>query len=567
VKDFFAWIERNSLYACYKLDDNPKKPGRFIWDFSGITEHIAHNLYDEFDYYAHKAMSCRKFGAELRWFEKRPEELPRLPPDEKASLLDYLKDKEKGSKYAKEIHGGVLLHKFEKPEKSPDGPTKAEVWSDRVRVFLKAVNLDTNWKVPLDILYYTFFLAIKDTDWYNAEKVKMAPRKLFDEYTEENSKLGEEFIKYILFKNFDRMDTEYFKIADYLKKHRIHFPNEEDFQVSQEKDWSNKNDGLYENYIKEMKRNYMSAFIYAYRKKIDETMESFPAQKERIKTAEATGISLRDTEYLPWNLEELINRISMQKPFLYAVGAERKLTEAEKGNIGNWYTEIKKTVQEVIAELSEDKAETLSKTLDSLIYEAERKASPNSPRDYDEILKLEYKLITDSQVREKIKGRIFNSIWDLCTKKRIVGPIGFREEIKTPEEIGTGSNTAELEDGEIEKEQDDQNEIESGVSSTGYSESLHAADQIVDAYQKEFPLLVKYEKVRKLVINFIAKNFTQEEQGEARADKLRHDANGEMRKQLIDYFLEEYRKSDTNNPDDDVKNQIDKLLDAIIKEC
>jgi hypothetical protein len=550
VEDYLKWINKNKLYGFY---DEAK--GYFTWDFSEITEHRAHNLYAEFDYYAHKAVSCRKFGSELHRFENRPEELSLLPPDKETSLLDYLKGD--GSRYAKEVHGGVFLRQSKKSESTLKGDkqeclSNSEVQINRRRNFLNAVHLNPEWEASLEKLYYTFFLAVKNMEWYDAEKAEMDQIKLFGEYAEENSKLGEEFIKYLLFKNFDRMDAEYFKIAHHFEKYRDYFRDDERFKITEKKNWDEQEDGPYENHIKEKKDAYKTEFKSAYKKKIDETMESFPKEGERKQTAETMKISLQDAGYLPWGLKELINRISMQKNFLYAIDAKRTLTESEKGSIKNWYNEIRKVTEEVIADLSKEERnrsgkvsganekitelkKKLQEILDKIIGEIQRKTTPKAPKGFMEILKLEQKLTTHPKIREKIKKKILNNVHNLCDKKGI----------ERCDDLGGGE------------------------TKTGHDDQSTAFDVLVvnDAFEKnkrEIPLLCNNEDVKDIFRNYMMEFVKNEDMKK----KLTGSDKDEYRKKLIDsLLLKEYRTIDQDSSDDEIRNQINKFLDIIIEEC
>jgi hypothetical protein len=301
-------------------------------------------------------------------------------------------------------------------------------------------------------------------------------------------------------------------------------------------------------------------------------MEGFLKKKEREEIAKTMRISLQDTEYLPWNLEELINKISLQKSFFYAIDAERKLTESEKENIKNWYEEIRKKVEEVITDLSEREKErggtgkapgvseklraNLQKTLDEIIFEAGRDASIKEPRDFLKILELELTLITHPNVREKIKKRIYDNVQDICNKKNIKCPGDFWDEGDNE------TNTADPEGEKTENEQDGQGENEPDDILPIDFDASYAAEQVFKKNRQKYPLLYKNAENE---FTGIMKGFMQDNRRKEGITKLSNE--GETRKKVVDDLLNEYKKIDKNNSDGEVENQINEFLDVIIKEC
>lgn len=542
VDDYFKMIEKRRLYAKYDSDADI-----FKWDFSCITEHRPHNLYAEFDYYAHKAMTCRKFGSELYWLKTHPEELPLLPPDKKISLLDYFKDK--GSRYAEEIHGGVLLYKTTEEQKKPlEKLKKAQVQKNRLQNFLRAVNLYEQWKnceVPLGKLYYTLFLAVKGTENYNSEIKKMSRMKLFginpgedskdpqkyfntnDEYSETSTILGEVFIKYMLFKNFKAMDTNYFKIKSCFKRFRKHFPNsyKTTFAGIEKAD--------------EKEQTYEASFEQTYEQKINETIEGYS----------------KDNKYLPWDFEELINNIGTQKEYLYAIGVERKFTESEKNRIEGWRKEILNVVEKLITEYKADATKNSSHKKEELEKKFTKLNTKSEPKDHHAILELEYDLVNEPEVEEKIESKSMKkSVTALHSRKSPT--ISFENEIKG-EKGENMAKTADLEDEEnFSNSKEDNGDEPSGDDPN----DLVGKHNFVFNEKLEFdcPLLFKSEKIKNKFAEYA--NILIENRGNQSLGDDRTKVNA------LKFLFTEYRKIEEEYPENEVKTQIKIFFDTMLND-
>jgi hypothetical protein len=533
-------------------------------------------------------MSCRKFGAELRRLEIRPEEALLLPPDKKISLLDYFKDE--GSDYIQKIHGGILLARirYEEPDPIPkDDKAKKflepkDVQANRRQNFLKAVNLDVDWeKVPLGMLYYTLFLAIKNSDWYEKEKKTMAgdmqkyhKLELFDEYSEENTCLGEEFIKYMLFKNYEEMNN-YFNIESCYYKYKREFSEDDRFAIRKEKEWTEKLDGKYKDYkkarIKETKELYWVIFKSTYKKKIAEVMESFLEKKERRKIAKKMGISLQDTRYLTWDLEELINKIGTQKGLLYKIDGELntsddkiKLTNETKTLIRKWYkTEIREAAEKVIVgdEVKKQLKEKINRKINKIDEIFKEKLYTRSGiryhKDFLTVLQLEYELVNIPEVEEKIKSKGVKDGVNAFFFELFKQELDSRAEADKTKEMAERENNNNTED-----EKSDVNEDMADPYSIGDSDRGAKYNDVFCRNEQRYPLLFRDDEENNKINDKIKNKFSSYVNYFKSIRGL--SLSVEKKEQVLQLFFSGYQEITQGNLDDEVKEQIRIFLDTVL---